>query len=458
MQSNRNRGFALAVLLLVAGFVSAPLALTDAPSRVGLPLVIGLGVAVTFVIARAQRDQDVGRFLLSIMLAAIGVRLLVVALIHSSIGPAVFAPDTGEYEVVGQELLDAWQGERPVPRKLVGSFQVGYYVLNAVSFFIFGRGAGAPVALNILLASWLAVPIYHLARLCVRGHHGVARWATVMAVFFPSLILWSVLNIREAPTIFSVILVVFFFVRFQAEPRARDLLFTALALLSLLVLREYMMLLIGFAAGAGVVMGRGRSPLASFVAGGVLLVSATLVLQSAGVGSSLAEEPSLERMQYLRQDLTLGARSAFGEGADVSTVGGAATFLPVGLAYFLLAPFPWSTTGVLQRITLPESLVWYALFACALWGFRLAIKHDLRRYTVPLAVLLTVTFAYALVEGNVGTAYRHRAQVLPLFFVFSALGMRDLWGAWMERRIKGRKRQAAARHRPQVARTPPVGP
>ena len=37
--------------------------------------------------------------------------------------------------------------------------------------------------------------------------------------------------------------------------------------------------------------------------------------------------------------------------------------------------------GALQRITLPESLIWYALFLCALWGGRLAVRHDLRRYT-----------------------------------------------------------------------------
>lgn len=444
VRSPRGRGFALALLLLVAGFVAAPLTMADTPSRVGLPLVIGLGLPLTFLIARVQRDAEAGRFLLSVMLGAIGLRLLVLALIHSSVGPAVFAPDTQEYWVVGQELLDSWQGDRPTPRKLVGSFQIGYYVLNAVAFLIFGRGAGAPVALNILFASWLAVPIYHLTLLCVRGHQGVARWATLMTAFFPSLILWSVLNIREAPTVFAVVLVVFFFARFQMAPRARDLLLAALAMMALLVLREYMMMLVGFAAGVGVVMGRSRSPAASFGAGAIMLIASTFVLQSAGVGRSLAEEPTLERVQYLREDLGRDARSAYGQGADVSTVGGAITYLPVGLAYFLLAPFPWSATGALQRITLPESLLWYVLFFCAVRGVRLAVRHDLRRYTVPLAVLVTVTFAYALVEGNVGTAYRHRAQVLPLFFVLSAVGLRDLWGAWMERRVQGRARQSAA--------------
>lgn len=42
---------------------------------------------------------------------------------------------------------------------------------------------------------------------------------------------------------------------------------------------------------------------------------------------------------------------------------------------------------------------------------------------IPLAVLVIVVASYALVEGNFGTAYRHRAQIMPLFFVFSAVGL-----------------------------------
>ena len=219
----------------------------------------------------------------------------------------------------------------------------------------------------------------------------------------------------------------------------------ALSLLCLLVFRQYLMVMVGLAAGAGVVMGKSRSPLASLAGGAVLLMGLSYLLQSAGLGGTLAEEPTLDRIQYLRQDLAYGAGSAFGIGADVSTVGGAVGFLPTGLVYFLLAPFPWSVTTVLQRVTLPESLVWYVLFLCVLRGSWLALRYDPRAYTVLVGVLGIVTFSYALVEGNVGTAYRHRAQVLPLFFVLAAVGLRDVWGSWMEGRIRARAaRQRAA--------------
>ena len=48
---------------------------------------------------------------------------------------------------------------------------------------------------------------------------------------------------------------------------------------------------------------------------------------------------------------------------------------------------------------------------------------QLTNVLVVLAVLVIVVSSYALVEGNFGTAYRHRAQIMPLFFVFTGAGL-----------------------------------
>ena len=428
----------MAVLLVAVGFVLAPLTVTGTPSRLGFPVIIGPGLVLTFLLARMGRTEEDQNFLLTSMLLAIGVRLIVVSLIHQSVGPNVFAPDSAVYEDVGQELLQSWRGLQPTPEKASGT-QFGYYAINAISFFIFGKGAGAPVAINILLASWLAIPVYFLGLAVVQGNQAVARWAVTMTLFFPSLVLWSVLNIREAPTIFTVVSATCFFARFQQDARARDVIGAALCLMGLLVFREYLMVLVGLAAVGGVMFGKSKSPLLSLAGGAVIMVGFTFLLRSTGIGGTLMAEPSLSRVNYLRQDLSMYAGSAYGQGSDVSTTGGAIAFLPLGLTYFVLAPFPWSVTSTLQAVTLPESLVWYVLFLCVLHGVWLALKYDPRSYTVLVAVLGTVTFSYAMVEGNVGTAYRHRAQVLPLFFVLAAVGLRDYWGAWMQRRMRDSK-------------------
>ena len=183
MAAPRGRGFPLAILLVAVGFVLAPLSASEVASQIGIPLIIGPGILATFVLARAGQTVDAQRFLLTAMLLAVGVRLMVLTLINQSVGPLVFAPDAFVYEQVAADLLQSWQGLRPTPPKASGT-QFGYYAINAVSFFIFGRGAGAPVALNILFASWVALPVYFLALAVVRGNHAVARLATALTLFF----------------------------------------------------------------------------------------------------------------------------------------------------------------------------------------------------------------------------------------------------------------------------------
>jgi len=438
--------FATAPLLAAVGVIVASLSTAETASRIAVPLLGVLGLLLTLGIARLQRDREAAAFLMDVMLVSIGVRFLLFGLIRQSVGAMVFAPDQISYQQLGDALLRSWQGLAPTPAKLTGTLQVGYPAINALFDLVFGPARDAPAVFNLFMGTWLAVPVYYLTLLIVRENRGVARWATLMALFFPSLLLWSVLNVREAPTILAVALCAFFAVRFQ---RRVDLWDAAGALVSLAVIalfREYLTVLVGISAGAGIAMGKSRSPVRSLLLGTGLMVALLFAAQRVGLGASLTQEPSLQLVQYLRHDMSLGAGSAFGQGADVSTLGGALAFLPVGLAYFLLAPFPWSITSGLQAVTLPETLFWYLLIPFGLRGLYLAFRYDPRAYTVPLSILLVVTFAYAMVEGNVGTAYRHRAQVLPLVFVFCAVGLRDAWAVWQERRAaRGERRRRTRR-------------
>jgi hypothetical protein len=121
MAAPTGRGFALAVLLVAVGFVLAPLSVAGVASRIGIPLVIGPGLIATVILARLPRDAGEQRFLLTVMLLSIGVRLMAVTLIHQSVGPIVFAPDANVYEQVGQELLQSWRGLGPTPDKAAGT-------------------------------------------------------------------------------------------------------------------------------------------------------------------------------------------------------------------------------------------------------------------------------------------------------------------------------------------------
>src|SRR5262249_50733877 len=74
-------------------------------------------------------------------------------------------------------------------------------------------------------------------------------------------------------------------------------------------------------------------------------------------------------------------------------------------------------------LTLPETLVWYALWPALLRGLGQTLRHRLRPALPILVFAASLTVAYAIFQGNVGTAYRQRTQVTMFYFIFMAAGL-----------------------------------
>ncbi|NNM33922.1 MAG: phospholipid carrier-dependent glycosyltransferase, partial [Gemmatimonadetes bacterium] len=410
---------------------------------IGLPLLL-----VTGALSHLLPDPASRADLPTIVFGALVLRLLAFAVIRLTVGPYVFAPDALTYEVVGEKIVLALTGQGGMPMKAVDSLQIGYYWLTAGFFWLFGEAAAGPALLNVFLGAWTTVPVYFLARTVVRGNRGVARWTAGLVAVFPSLTLWSALNLREAPTIFLLALGVYAFVRLGHSRSPRDLLVGLACLGGILLSRGYLALLVGIGVPIGLLLSRGRT-----VGGRVVamagLAGAVALSVVMDIGPDLTVTPTLETLEAMRRGLGEGARTAYGAAHDVSNPTGAARFFPVGLAYYLFAPFPWDLGSTLQWVTLPETLLWYALIPFAARGALVAYRHEPRAYGVLTAVIVAIIVPYALVQGNVGTAYRHRAQILPLVFVFVAIGLRDALAAAMaSRRERGRMRlRAGARQR-----------
>jgi hypothetical protein len=144
------------------------------------------------------------------------------------------------------------------------------------------------------------------------------------------------------------------------------------------------------------------------------------VTRSAGV--QFERYGNLQSLQRSRKDLASRAESGFGRDVDVSTTSGALSTIPIGVLYLLFAPFPWQVVSLRQSITLPEMLVWWASFPLLILGLWFAIRYRLRMISPILIFTVMLTIAYSVFQGNVGTAYRQRAQLLVFYFIFIAVG------------------------------------
>src|SRR5262249_36964761 len=158
-----------------------------------------------------------------------------------------------------------------------------------------------------------------------------------------------------------------------------------------------------------------------FIAVGVIGLAFTWfgVLQSAG--AQLERYANLQTIQNSREDQA-SAGSGFMKDVDVGTTEGALNVIPIGLLYLMFAPFPCEFTTLRQVITLPEMIVWWLVFPFLVLGLWYSMKHRLRQVSPIIIFTTMLTLAYSLFQGNVGTAYRQRSQLLVFYFIFVAVG------------------------------------
>jgi hypothetical protein len=265
------------------------------------------------------------------------------------------------------------------------------------------------------------------------------------------MVLWSVLNIRDALATLLIGVLVLLGVYAHRRVRLGHVVAFAIGALLLTTLRDYMgfLLFAGLALGYALAARPGRLG-STMVMGTVVVLGGFFMLERFQLLSpEVIQDPfgsAAAMREGLQQDFSGGAAgSAYATEVDTSTLRGALVYLPLGLVYFLFAPFPWAISSVLQVMTLPETLLWYALAPFAVLGIRDAVRSDYAQGLLILGVLAVSVSSYALVEGTFGTAYRHRSQFLPLFFIFAAQGLARVWERRRQVREERARRAAEAR-------------
>ncbi len=427
-----NRSISGVTLVLFAVVASALLGLSviERPG-VALPFSIELILLLALTLAglARERDLDIRKWLIRLALATLALRLLLVLVVQFRYSPYFFAPDAAAYERIGQEISNYWAGGVVVPTPIRDGWRPGYYHLNALFFSLFGDSRLALVVLNMFAGVWTALITFYVTREFLPL--ASAKVAAVLSGTFPSLMLWSVLNIRDSLATLCTVVLVLYGMRLAKSFRPSYLWFFSVALLGLALLRDYMAFLVvmGLVIGSVTAL-RPERMFPTMLFGTAAAVALTYFADQIGLFSTVRPEGLLETAQALRTGLQQDATSAFGVGVETRTIGAALRYIPVGSTYLLFAPFPWEIETTLQATAAGESLLWYPLFLLSILGFRISLRSRVTTALFPVSVLLVVVSSYALVEGNFGTAYRHRAQIMPLFFTFSGVGL-----SWFKDRV-----------------------
>jgi Dolichyl-phosphate-mannose-protein mannosyltransferase len=406
-----------------------------------LAVCVAASVPSIFVLARAKEER---RFLFRIFLVAVVVRIIVATIIFMAGKEDFFGGDANTYDIFGQSLLQSWHGDAYHTARYAGFIRSGagawgmLYVVATVYQFI-GENRFAIQLLNASVGSSTAIVIYYAAQ-SLFSNTRVSRVAAVLVAFFPSLILWSSQALKDGLIILALSLGILATLRLMDKITIGYVIVLAVCLLGLLSLRFYIFYMMVAAVAGSFVLGMKTVNAQGFIQRFIAIAAIGLAFTWFGVlrdaGMQLERYGDLKTIQMSRTDQA-SAGSGFGKDVDVSTTEGALTAIPIGLVYLLFAPFPWDMATLRQTITLPEMVIWWSAFPLLVLGLWYALRHRLRQ-VAPIVIFTTMlTLAYSLFQGNVGTAYRQRSQLLIFYFIFVAVG-----GVLLKERAEDRRRQA----------------
>src|SRR5204863_9841237 len=94
----------------------------------------------------------------------------------------------------------------------------------------------------------------------------------------------------------------------------------------------------------------------------------------------------------------------------------------------------WQLASLRQSITLPEMIIWWGSFPMLILGLWFSVRYRLRQISAILVFSVMLSLAYSVFQGNVGTAYRQRAQLLVFYFIFVSVGYVLMWEKREERK------------------------
>jgi hypothetical protein len=347
------------------------------------------------------------------------------------------------------------------------SFLTPGYVL----FEVFGPHVLLVLLLSALLGSLLVVGTFRL--MCVYASRQTSFALAAILALMPSQILWSSLYLKDIYVAVSLLLVVFLVHRFEStQVGSRLLIFSfgiCVAILFISRIRVHTFLATCFAVGIALVVSRAKFRLATLGFGIVLCLFIPLIPTGQVAGLNVLTRLS-NGMEEQRLAGAIGAATAvvsvdkpsentdngaLGEQVDQEQVDqeqvdqeqvdqeqvdqeqveeqstlrrllDEARYFPSGFRVMVIDPLPQDLKKSRSLYgPFAEHLIWYPILVLAAVGI-CSLRRRTPTYVTELLLLGGLIAMWGLIEGNFGTAFRHRTEFVWLVFVFGAGGLDSL--------------------------------
>jgi hypothetical protein len=245
-------------------------------------------------------------------------------------------------------------------------------------------------------------------------------------------VLWSILNLKDALVVLLIGLTMLGGLKFAHRPSLQWAIVTILAFAALENLRLYVFFALGWLLWISFFV-INRSPWRQRLIVGVPFA---LALLSVVFVTNQTQALGLRYLSAKRLEALASSREFGSNAADTGILGDEPPIsrsaeegytiqlrtAPKVLPYVLWGPFPWQARTRREAAVVPETLVWYGMQALIITALIALRRERWRDLFLPLAYCAGLSFVFSLIEGNVGTIYRHRAMLLIPAFAMAGLG------------------------------------
>ena len=314
-----------------------------------------------------------------------------------------------------------------------------YAWIGSCIYIAFGRSLLILQLMNAFFGSLIVLVAMKTIRLLVPDGTSYRRAGWVLS-FYPSLLLYSAITMREVPIVLALMVSLYWLVRWRTSGQ-----YDLSLLWCILWMAVSQMFHTGMVTGTAMLttvvmfftvkeqwsgmlkpsvsVGQARAMIFSLVLSGVIFAGASIML-SGGHG--------LDKIQVLRterlfdaltgwQDRAARGRASYLDQGPAAHSRDLLLQIPARLAYFLGAPFPWQISRVRDLFGFVDGVFLVMLFlsiARKTWKGAWCWST----YRSLIVVVFPMILGFAVVTSNYGTAFRHRAKFVPALIVLYAYG------------------------------------
>ena len=305
--------------------------------------------------------------------------------------------------------------------------------LIAIPYSLFGRSLLMAQSIGLLLGMGSVYISWLLAKKLWNNY--IANKVGWFVALFPSLILYSVLLLREVYIVFFLLLALYGTVSWVRENNFKSFFLAIVGFTGATFFHGAMM--IGAIAFISIVGASNLKNLFILLYKGKINFKIVFFLTSFLIFSGLyltnkIEVPYLGSFKSTTSIENLSYKTVLNTHGDASwpkwTVISSASDLiykiPVRAAYFVFGPFPWDINKNKNIIGMFDAFLYIYLTFLIISNFKFIWKDPALR--IILLILLSYILVFAVGVGNFGTSIRHRSKFIVIFILLAAHGLHKI--------------------------------